>query len=436
MDIKTILGLSSAIVGAGIVVGQDPSFEYPGIQPTLTSSQESAPQSNQQNRVSVRFKQASAEEVLDWLSNQGVSFVTAGIPKEAKIDLNASNLPISEVIDAVGEALGGSFVKRGSTYVYQRGARNFYPGKLEMKELESLKVFEGNALKEIPSIEMYRLDPQDPKSKAKMEELHKKMQQQFGPDSEFMKKLHKELADSEKVRAKFAPDSEMMKKLHKELSENKAHFEFHGSPQDAKRWEAFGKDMEKRFGPGSAFDKEMRAHGKEMEKRFGHGSPFEKEMKVWDEKYGKEMELKFGKDSDFAKKMKAFKLENGKMRELSAKEREQMMKELEVKMKDLRTIPMPKMDGKAFVMPKMPNMPTMPKMPDMPHLMEFRGGDIAEVAKSLTSAQREKNKSQGFLYWRDLTKDQQAKLGMRSWSGNWTITYNKDGESFTIKSDK
>jgi hypothetical protein len=43
--------------------------------------------------------------------------------------------------------------------------------------------------------------------------------------------------------------------------------------------EAFGKEMEGKFGPGSEFQKKMEAFGKEMEAKFGPGSEFQKKLK-------------------------------------------------------------------------------------------------------------------------------------------------------------
>jgi hypothetical protein len=68
--------------------------------------------------------------------------------------------------------------------------------------------------------------------------------------------------------------------------------------------ERLGREMERRFGPGSDFEKRMRALGKEMEEKFGPGSDFEKKMRALGEKLGKELEAKFGPGSDFEKKMK------------------------------------------------------------------------------------------------------------------------------------
>jgi hypothetical protein len=169
--------------------------------------------------------------------------------------------------------------------------------------------------------------------------------------------------------------------------------------------------------------------------------------------------------------MKAFKYENGKMRELTPKERaelEKKMSEMRIRLKDM---PMPPMDfkfnelpfqkapgtPKAHAAPKMPAMPkipdgafkvySVPAVPPVPSVpgklavpavprVRFQSTDLMDVAKSLTPAQREKNKAQGFLYWSDLDKDQQNMLGVHGWTGNWTITYNRDGETFTVKSDR
>lgn len=466
MDVKTLLGLTSAVVGAGIVVGQDPSFEYPGVQPILTSGKviPALDAEIQDKKISVQFKQASVEAVLDWLSNQGVSFVTAGIPKDAKINLSVTDISLTEVIDVIGESLGGSFVKRGNTYIFQKGTRNFVfespitqlrevPIEMHnLKALEEVKALQGHQFAMPEGFTIKMLDSQDPKSQKEMQQFREKMLKEFGPNSDFMKKLQKEMGDTKKwesLHKDMAKQHEHSAKLHEEMmrkfGEGSAfQKEMRGfSEQDAKRMEDLGKEMERRFGEGSAFQKEMKTFGtqdakkweefgKSMEKRFGQGSEFEKGMKAWGEKYGKEMESQFGPGSKFSKEMKAFKLEDGKMRELSAKEHEQMMKELQGKMKNL----------KDFKMPAMPKMPDMPKMegrefmmPPMPST-SFQSGDILGVAKGLSPTQREKNKKQGFLYWSDLNKDQQSKIGAQGWTGNWTITINRDGESFTLKSDK
>ncbi|MCC7231111.1 MAG: hypothetical protein IT203_12020 [Fimbriimonadaceae bacterium] len=439
MDIKTILGLTTAIVGTGVVVGQDPSFEYPAVKPVLNSETTNGFRTcadEQQKSVTARFIGARLSEVLDWLGNQGVSFVTSGTRSDAKIDIEFANIPLDEAIQAVGREIGGSFVKRGNIYVFQKGFRPFgfpsagldgiapsvfteLPG---ITEMATLKKMDGN----LPKIFTWSSDgkdgyrafgKQDPKSDRDWQEIHKQMMKEFGPGSSFMKELHKELGDS-------------------------------------KKWEQFGKQFEKQFGPGSPFEKRMRFFG-------------EQEGKKW-ESLGKQMETQFGPGSPFEGKMKTFKLPNGMMLELDPKEHQKLMKELQDEMKAMRqSFVMPKFEGKYFEMPPMPKMDSkdrekmmkdlqeqmksmkgrivipkmegrtfgVPPVPPMPG-MSMHSSDIAAISKSLNATQRNKNRKQGFLYWSELTQEQQAMLGIRDSAGSWSITYSRDGESFTVKSDQ
>ena len=107
------------------------------------------------------------------------------------------------------------------------------------------------------------------KIEAWADKFSKEIEQKFGENSEFAKKME---AFGEEMEKKFGDDSEFAKKM-----------------------EAFGKDMEKKFGDQSEFAKKMEALGKEMEKKFGPGSEFEKKIKQ-----------KYGPGSDLEKKMKAF----------------------------------------------------------------------------------------------------------------------------------
>lgn len=64
-------------------------------------------------------------------------------------------------------------------------------------------------------------------------------------------------------------------------------------------------------------------------------------------------------------------------------------------------------------------------------------GNIEELLKSLTPAQKELHKKQGYLKLSDLTQKQRELLGKGSEKieGDFTFTYNKDGEKLTIKND-
>jgi len=106
------------------------------------------------------------------------------------------------------------------------------------------------------------------KIEAWAEKFSKEIEEKFGENSEFVKKME---AFGEEMEKKFGDDSEFAKKM-----------------------EALGEEMEKKFGDDSEFAKKMETLGKDLEKKFGPGSDFEKKIKE-----------KFGPGSDFEKKMKA-----------------------------------------------------------------------------------------------------------------------------------
>lgn len=75
-----------------------------------------------QKEVSCSFVDASATDVLKWLSKQGVNFAGASdaMPK-GKLSLNLKNVPLHEALDAIGEVFGGYWSLRGKTLVFRAG---------------------------------------------------------------------------------------------------------------------------------------------------------------------------------------------------------------------------------------------------------------------------------------------------------------------------
>jgi hypothetical protein len=59
--------------------------------------------------------------VIDWLQKNGVNFMLkdSQLPKDASITLNVTDQPVSDVVEALGEALGGHWDKHGQIYVYR-----------------------------------------------------------------------------------------------------------------------------------------------------------------------------------------------------------------------------------------------------------------------------------------------------------------------------
>lgn len=115
-------------------------------------------------------------------------------------------------------------------------------------------------------------------------------------------------AKAEKAKAKAKGKEQKVKKLERELDVDKLEKEIEkklGSGSEFEKQmeelgEKIGKEMEAKFGPGSEFEKQMKNLGKELEEKFGDGSDFAKKM----EDFGKDMEAKFGPGSEFEAKMK------------------------------------------------------------------------------------------------------------------------------------
>ena len=72
--------------------------------------------------VSVQFNNASAADVIKWLSKQNVNFV-ANVDKlpKTKITMNVNQVPLHEALETVAESLGGSWQVRGTTLIFQTG---------------------------------------------------------------------------------------------------------------------------------------------------------------------------------------------------------------------------------------------------------------------------------------------------------------------------
>lgn len=78
-------------------------------------------------KVSVKFNNATAADVLKWLGKQNVNFVANvdSLPK-TKITMNVANVPLHEALESVAESLGGSWQIKGSTLIF----RNSFFGSL------------------------------------------------------------------------------------------------------------------------------------------------------------------------------------------------------------------------------------------------------------------------------------------------------------------
>lgn len=146
---KTLL-VALASVAAMTGVAQDPSFDFPaaqhvgydspseatqgvavGGQATTASSAQgqtsgrTTPEGTAaaQQTISVSFKKATFETVLDTLREQGVSFIVRDgmVDKAQTVTLNMVNQPVSAVMTVLGEAMGGTFRAKESVWIFEKG---------------------------------------------------------------------------------------------------------------------------------------------------------------------------------------------------------------------------------------------------------------------------------------------------------------------------
>jgi beta-lactamase regulating signal transducer with metallopeptidase domain len=127
------------------------------------------------------------------------------------------------------------------------------------------------------------------KGKAKKPEKAKKSRRDIDVN---VSQLEKE------IERKFGPGSEFEKRIEEVGEKIGKEIEAKFGPDFEKKMEKLGKEIEAKFGPD--FEKKMEKLGKEIEMKLGAGSAFGKRM----EELGKEMEAKFGPGSDFDKKIK------------------------------------------------------------------------------------------------------------------------------------
>ncbi len=428
---KWMLLCSLAAVAGAVVVArsQDPQFNVQALTPYLTEEPPKAsttvsdseftatastlspafyspsefpavaPEAEEPETISVVFRNATFDQVSKWLVGRGFNLV---IPAETsksnrKVSLSLKDVPAEEGLDAIATALGGRWTRKGSVRVFQPGRSVGVFGAPMMEgRLLGLKGIdtEGMAispqhLKEFKILGGEKLSLEQQKEIEQMAKHMAEMGAKLGETMPKTMELH-----LEKMADAFGKDG----KVHLELAEKMA--------REGKKFEALGKEMELKFGKDFA-EKMEKIHTKDgqeiriMEKSMAEAHA--KDAKKH-EALAKEMEKKFGKD--FAEKME----KSSKVIELRMK---QLDKELAAKDREFKI----KTDGKGML------------------FTEGRPVDFKSLAKSLTPEQREKHKKQGFLRFGDLDDAQRKLLGNLSAKGSWTVKYQVDDESLTIKSD-
>ena len=170
--------------------------------------------------VSIQFTNASASDVLKWLSKQNVNFV-ANVNKlpKSKVTMSVSQVPLHEALETVAECLGGSWQVKGSTLIFQNGM--FHTMSFAPAKAGTLKSFET-----VPFGEMKSFGKMD---KDQMKAFEKSMLQFKNGQSMMSQDFLKQMED--------------MKGL---TSEGKA-FTFKMDPKQLAEWKSLGMKDGKSF---------------------------------------------------------------------------------------------------------------------------------------------------------------------------------------------
>jgi hypothetical protein len=425
------ISLLASLAGVGVITAaQDPTFESPTFTPLiLPDAQEATGSLSQgagaptttlwspsaaQKRVSVHFEKASPQEVIDWLTKQGVSFVTSDsdFPSDKRITLNVVDQPIADVAQAIAAALGGHWESRGNVMVFRKGGVSGLstfgdPFKVD-QNLRGL-VDSGRGLsrtRDPLSLPQRGSGPSGLMSAKDWEEYNKSLRQRIGSRGSL-----------------FTPGTK-----------------FQGTPpnMDPKEWqkinEAARKDIEKSM-------EHMRKSMEEMHKSgaFDRAKMTEKDMEL----LRKSIEQAHKSGSLDRSKMQM----SEKEMERFHKDMENMHKELERELGSLNREQHPFMDPKAAEKMAREMQERARKQGGWQAAPGARSGqnvfrtdsggqDLLRLGRSLSPDQKEKHRRQGYLNYSDLTPSQQKYLGRMSRDGNWTLRYSGEGHDFTIKSDR
>ena len=174
--------------------------------------------------VSCSFVDASATDVLRWISKQGVNFASSSdsMPK-GRLSLNLKNVPLHEALDAIGEVFGGYWSLRGKTLVFRAGrsfgistgapfdSRNPVASRVDPKRPYLLTLPGMSAMPAIPPVGAdgfgFTIDEKSFRELAKLHELPP------GLSQEERSKMHKELAAVREEMVKSAREVERVREV-------------------------------------------------------------------------------------------------------------------------------------------------------------------------------------------------------------------------------
>lgn len=471
--LKYAMAAVSTVIAGGYVAQQTEAAHSKPQAPIQFASYVTEQDLNR--RVSVDIDGTFAD-VLKWLKQQNVDFVIADdASAKRRISLHMHDKPLREAMDAVAKALGGEWERENDTYVFQSGSQGmFFKGEMPdmknfkwdvppMVELKTLPEFNKEFMKN------FKLDDKDMQvwidgKKMSMKDLEKdgrfkvftgKDMKDFKIDDDGMqfwvdgKKIDlKELEKGGKFKV-FSGDE--MKDFMKEFKGvDGKEFKIYSNGKGDKEIRVWvnGKEVTPRElqGKGGTFifgDGEMDAKTrKQVEDAMGRAK---KELEMYRSKNGgkmfsdaqqKEMDAAMKQAREAMAQARKqlndpkIKAEIERARSKAAKEgklSDAQRREIELEMKRAH-------DEMAKAHGEMDRAKIeMDKAQVEIKKARLHGENMKKLLDSITPAQWELSKKQGYLKFSDLTPAQRKLIGDVEASDNMTLSYSIDGKKITIK---
>lgn len=141
MESWKIAAVSGVLVALGVNHAQEPTIDAALAYPVSDKSAQTAliadrsesvvgfaaaaefSEEKYDRKVTATFRGSSLQDILRWLTSQGVSFVAdeSKLPKDKKITLNVVDRPLKDVLQALATAMDGHWDSEGGMLVWRNG---------------------------------------------------------------------------------------------------------------------------------------------------------------------------------------------------------------------------------------------------------------------------------------------------------------------------
>lgn len=209
-----VVATAGICMSLGLVVGQtsDSGKTTDSPKPEAGATAPAQSGTNLDRRVSAQFSEATFDDMLKWLSSEGVNFAAghSAVDKGAKITFSFTNAPLKDVMDAMAAAFGGHWTKKGEMYVFRTGSdsasfdlklptEEWDLGKWDLKDLPKLEIEDSSNLDANDLAARAKLAQELSKKALELAEKAEKLRSQGKSDAEIEKALR---ADAEALAKK------------------------------------------------------------------------------------------------------------------------------------------------------------------------------------------------------------------------------------------